>query len=386
MRFLTPLRRQPSGLASATLLIILALPVLAHAQDTTFQPRTIIGGYGEIHFQNSTLPDSTGHVTLARFVLYLGHAFTDRITFHSEVEVEDAKVEGGGSKGELEIEQAYIDYRFSDPFTLRAGLVLLPIGIINELHEPPTFNGVERPLYDQLVIPTTWREIGVGFTGRIPGVEGLSYKAYLVNGLRAEGFTGDLGIREGSGEGQDANFGNAALTGRLEWGHGGLRLGGSTYYGGSAANTPGLGIGLFAAPVFLVAADARLDLGAFAFRGEAGNTTVRDAAAINTAFGNSVGQRIAGWSLEGAWNTLSVLAPGSTQRLALFARYDQADTHAEVPEGTPRDGAFNRNTTTLGLTWKPIAGLAFKADYQFRRNAAAYFEDETVNLGLGWQF
>ncbi|HTO73215.1 MAG TPA: porin [Gemmatimonadales bacterium] len=372
------------AIASAALLAF--APTELRAQDSADQPRTVVGGYGEIHYQNSSLPDSTGHVNLARFVLYLGHSFNERITFRSEVEVEDARVEGGGGKGELEIEQAYIDYRFSDPFTLRAGLVLIPAGIINELHEPPTFNGVERPLYDQLVIPTTWREIGVGLAGRIPQVEGLAYRAYFVNGLRSEGFTGAEGIREGSGEGQDANFANAALTGRLEWVHSGLRLGTSAYYGGSAANTPGLGTGLFAAPVFLIAADARYDIGAFAFRGEAGNMTIRDAAAINAFFANSVGDRIAGFYLEGAWNALSLLAPSSTQRLAVFARYDKADTHASVPDGTPRNGAYNRNTTTLGLTWKPISGLAFKGDYQLRRNAAHFLEDETVNLGLGWQF
>ena len=373
MRSPNPAAQRSVARTIGLLALIIPIPAAAWAQDSTFQPRTVVGGYGEIKFRNSSLPDSSGHVDLARFVLYLGHTFTDRITFRSEIEVEHARVEGGSSKGELEIEQAYIDYRFSDPFTMRAGLVLIPAGIINELHEPPTFNGVDRPLYDQLVIPTTWREIGVGLTGRIPVVEGLSYKAYLVNGLRAEGFTGAEGIREGSGEGQDANFANAALTARLEWSHAGLRLGGSTYYGGSANNTPGLGTGLFAAPVFLIAADARYDIGSFAFRGEAGNMTVRDAAAINAFFSNSVGKRIAGWYLEGAWNALSVLAPGSTQRLNLFARYDKADTHAEVPEGTPRNGAFNHNTATLGVTWKPISGLAFKGDYQLRRNAAKYF-------------
>ncbi|HKV73080.1 MAG TPA: porin [Gemmatimonadales bacterium] len=383
------MRLYKAALLRCTSLLAIAFltlsPRFLAAQDSD-QPRTVVGGYGEIQYQNSSLPDSTGHVNLARFVLYLGHSFNERITFRSEVEVEDARVEGGGSKGELEIEQAYIDYRLSDPFTLRAGLVLIPAGIINELHEPPTFNGVERPLYDQLVIPTTWREIGVGLAGRIPPVEGLAYRAYFVNGLRAEGFTGAEGTREGSGEGQDANFANAALTGRLEWAHSGLKIGTSAYYGGSAANTPGLGTGLFAAPVFLIAADARYDVGAFAFRGEAGNMTIRDAAAINAFFNNSVGDRIAGWYLEGAWNALSALAPSSTQRLALFARYDQADTHASVPDGTPRNGAYNRNTTTLGITWKPISGLAFKGDYQLRRNAAHFLEDETMNLGLGWQF
>lgn len=350
------------------------------------EARTTLGGYGEIHYTNTNLSGVPATVNLARFVIYLGHAFNDRITLRSELELEDARVEGGKPGGEVSLEQAYVDYRFSDPFTLRTGLVLMPLGIINELHEPPTFNGVDRPLYDLLVIPTTWREIGIGFDGRIPSVQGLAYRAYLVNGLSAEGFSGELGTREGSGEGQFASVANAGVTGRVEWGRPGLKLGVSFWYGGSAGPDSSLGTGLFAAPVFFLTADARYDIGPFAFRGEAGNVSITDAAAINAAYGNEVGSRIAGWYLEAAWNALSVLAPHSVQRLALFARYDQANTQAAVPTGTIQNGAFDRRTATFGLTWKPIPGLAFKGDYQLRRNAAGFLEDDALNLGIGWQF
>jgi hypothetical protein len=350
------------------------------------EARTTLGGYGEIHYTNSDLPGVPAEVTLARFVLYVGHSFNDRITFRSELELEDAKIEGGELGGELALEQAYIDYRFSDPFTLRTGLVLMPMGIINEWHEPTTFNGVDRPLYDRIIVPTTWREIGVGVDGKIPPVQGLAYRAYLVSGLDAAEFSGATGVRGGRPSGQESSFANIGLTARVEWGRPDLKVGLSTWYGGSAGLDSTLGTNPFSAPVFFLTADVRYEIGAFAFRGEAGNVSIPDAEAINAVYGNDVGSRIAGWYLEGAWNALSVLAPQSTQRLALFVRYDQANTQASVPSGIPQNGAYDHQTTTVGVTWKPVSGLAFKGDYQLRRNTADFLEDNAVNLGLGWQF
>src|SRR5207244_3752831 len=107
------------------------------AQD---EESTTIGGYGEVHYTNATGPDTPGKVDVKRFVVFLAHNFNERVAFRSELEVEDTKVEGGEAGGEVALEQVYLDYRFSPAFTLRAGLVLPPIGIINETHEPPTFN------------------------------------------------------------------------------------------------------------------------------------------------------------------------------------------------------------------------------------------------------
>jgi len=350
------------------------------------QQSTTIGGYGEVHYSNSNSPGSAGVIDLARFVLYVGHSFNDRISLRSELEVEDAKVAGGENGGEVSVEQAFIDYKFGEPATLRAGLVLMPMGIINEVHEPPTFNGVDRPLYDDIVIPTTWRELGAGMAGSIPGVQGLVYRAYLVNGLKAEGFSGVDGLRDGRQEGQNASFANVALSGRVEWARPGLKLGLSGYYGGSANNAPTLGTGAFAAPVFIGAIDGRSEIGAFQFRGEAATESISDAAAINALYGNAVGSRIAGWYLEAGWNALRLLARNSSHHLIVFGRYEQDDTHAAVPSGTPRNPALDRRVTTLGLTWKPISQLAFKGDYQFRRNAAHQLEDDVLSLGVGWMF
>ena len=350
------------------------------------QERTTVGGYGEVHYTNPTGPNTPAVVNVARFVVYLAHNFNDRLTFRSELEVEDAKIEGGKAGGEVGLEQVYLDYRLSDALTVRSGLVLTPIGIINETHEPPTFNGVDRPGFDHDVIPTTWREIGVGAVGTIPGGSGLAYRVYLVNGLKADGFDAAEGIRGGRQEGQNASFANPSFTGRLEWARPGVKIGGSFWYGGSADTNTAIGTGTFAAPVALVSADARLDFGALALRGVIANISIGDAEAINAAFGNSVGSRIAGGYLEGAYDVLRVLAPASSQKLSAFVRYERYDTQAEVPAGVTRDRSLARRITTLGLTYKPTWNVAFKGDYQLVRNAAGVGEHDVLSFGVGYQF
>src|SRR5947208_295740 len=297
------------------------------------QERTTLGGYGEVHYTNATGPATPGAVNFARFVAYLAHTFSDRIALRSEVELEDAKVEGGKAGGEVGLEQAYLDYRLTDWLTLRTGLVLVPVGIINETHEPPTFHGVNRPAVDHDLLPTTWREIGVGAVGAVPGVTGVSYRVYLVNGLRADGFSAGEGIREGRQEGRQASFANPSVTGRLEWARPGLKIGGSFWYGGTADTNTAVGSGTFGAPVALVSADARFEAGPFALRAVVANISVSDAQAINAAYGQSVGSRIAGGYLEAAYNLLRLLAPASSQKVNAFVRHERYDTQASVPAG-----------------------------------------------------
>jgi hypothetical protein len=363
-----------------------APPLVAQQADDADEERTTIGGYGEVHFQNASGPQTPGVVNVARFVLFLSHQFNDRLAFRSELEVEDTKVAGGEPGGEVALEQVYLDYMLSPAATIRAGLVLPPIGILNETHEPPTFNGVERPGFDHDVIPTTWRDIGIGLVGSIPGRSGVSYRVYLLNGLLASGFSGEEGIRAGRQEGREASFANPSITGRLEWARPGLRVGGSFWYGGSANQEPALGDGSFDNAVALVSADARYDTGPFSFRGVVANISVADADAINDAFGGQVGSRIAGGYLEGAYNVLAALAPTTTQRLDAFVRHERYNTQAGVPDNVTRDDALARRITTFGLTYKPLYNVVFKGDYQLRRNKAGVGQDQLVNLGVGYQF
>jgi hypothetical protein len=360
---------------------LLSIPLLAQDSETTS-----IGGYGEVHYTNATGPNTPGVINVRRFVVYLAHSFSEHLSVRSELELEDAKLEGGQAGGEVALEQLYLDYLLSPAFTLRAGLVLPPVGILNEVHEPPTFNGVERPSFDQAVLPTTWRELGIGAVGALPGASGLSYRLYLVNGLKAAGFDAVSGIRGGRQEGKEASFANPSLTGRLEWVRPGLRLGGSFWYGGSANQDPALGTGSFDNAVALISADARYDRGPLMFRGVLANISIADAEAINAAYGGQVGSRIAGGYVEAAYNVLSLLAPASAQRLNAFLRYEHFDTQAAVPAGVVKDESLARRITTMGLSYKPLYNVVFKGDYQLQRAKAGLGEGELLSLGVGYQF
>lgn len=369
---------------SQTLVLLLAAVVTwmpAAAQEST-----TVGGYGEIHYTNQSGRNTPAEINFRRFIVYLSHTFNDRLGFRSELELEDAKVEGGSPGGEVALEQAFLDYRLSERVTLRTGMVLPPLGIINETHEPPTFNGVDRPAFDRDVIPTTWRELGIGVVGTLPLGEGLGYRLYLVNGLRADGFSDVEGVRGGRQEGRDATFANPSLTGRLEWVRPGLRVGGSFWYGGTTAGDTLLGTGSFDAPVTMVSADGRYERGGASLRGVIATIGVGDADQINARYGSAVGSRISGGYLEGAYNLLHPLAPRSTQRLSAFVRHERFDTHAKVPTGTTRNPELARRITTFGLTYKPTWNTAFKGDYEIRRTAAGTAEGETLRLGVGYQF
>lgn len=367
------------GLYACALLSAVAVPLAA-------QESTTLGGYGEIHYTNPSGRNTPAEINLRRFVVYLAHTFTDRLAFRSELELEDAKIEGGSSGGEVALEQAFLDYRLSDRITLRTGLVLAPVGIINETHEPPTFNGVDRPAFDHDVIPTTWRELGLGVVGTLPLAEGLSYRFYLVNGLRADGFADAEGVRGGRQEGREASFANPSVTGRLEWVRPGLRLGGSFWYGGTTAGDTLLGTGSFDAPVTVLSADGRYERDGVSLRGVIATIAVGDAEQINALYASSVGSRISGGYLEGAYDLLRVLVPQSAQRLNAFVRHERYDTHAGLPAGTTRNPELARRITTFGLAYKPTWNTAFKGDYEVRRTAAGTAEGETLRLGVGYQF
>src|SRR6185295_18797550 len=191
--------------AHSLLLLLLAWP--AFAQTAPAEPRqtqrTSLSGYMDFHYNNPEFADAT--LDFHRFVLLVTHSFTDRIRFVGELELEHALVEGGEEKGELELEQAYVDFLFSRGFNVRAGMVLMPVGIINERHEPPVYYGVERPFVDTVIIPTTWFETGVGIHGEVG--RGWRYRGFVTAPLNAAEFSAEEGVREGVQHGSRANAG-----------------------------------------------------------------------------------------------------------------------------------------------------------------------------------
>jgi hypothetical protein len=351
-----------------------------------------VGGYGEIIYQNFSTTRQDGSpsnltpvVDVARAVLYFGYKFDDHFVFNSELEFEHA-VTASDKDGEAEVEFAYLDWMGpSKAFNLRAGLVLIPVGLINQLHEPPVFLGSLRPDVETVILPSTWREIGVGGWG---DVGPFSWRLYVVNGLDASRYAAD-GLREGSQEGSLALVRSFAVTGRLDYtGLPGILAGASFFTGNSGQGqvTPS-GESFAGRTTFL---DLHLDArwrGA-QFRAVWARSTVGNAAAIdemnNLEGDESVGSRQEGWYVEAGFDVFS-LVPRSRMSLIPFARVEAYDTQAAVPAGYARNPEFDARVVTVGANFKPIPQIVIKADGQWRRNAA-YTGIKQFNVALGYEF
>ena len=348
-----------------------------------FEPKTTVGGYGELHYHE---PDGSqrGVLDLTRFVIYLSHDFNEKLSFRSEMEIEHTKIEAGDPHGgEVAIEQAFLEYRLHKDIGLRAGVLLLPVGLTNLYHEPPTFNGVERPAVEQFIIPTTWRESGAGMFGT--PADGLSYQLYVVAGLDAEGFSAGNGIRDGRQEALESNPANPSLTGRVDYSPIlGLMLGGSFFIGNSAADHDSIGN----AAISMWSGDVRYSVDRFNFKAVGTIAAVGETNKINAKFGNGVADRIFGYYVEGAYNILPLLCSETEQELNTFVRYERYNTQAAVT-GFPIMNRYNRNDVVLGSTYKPTYNTAFKLDYTFqnnRENAGANKNTGQLNLGIGYYF
>jgi len=349
------------------------------------------GGYGELTLNAVQHAPDGPVVDLRRFVLYFGHNFSDRLRFYSEVEVEHA-VSSADDQGEVEIEQAFLDGLLGRRLNLRGGLVIMPVGIINVYHEPPTFNGVDRPDVDTLVIPSTWREPSVGIFGELS--QGLRYQLYLVNGMNATGFTAESAIREGHQEAQLARASDWGFVARLDWEP---RLGtvvGLSGYRATSGNRLRDTVG--SVPVTLLEADVRTRMGGLSARAEVAVLTIGDAAALNTALANEatdmgltapapIAQRSQGGYLELGYDLLRLVVPGSTQSVTLFGRFDYADTQASMPAGYMADPTLRRTTYTSGLVYRPIQQIGLKLDYR-RHTFGAGDSHNELATAITWMF
>ena len=323
------------------------------------------GGYGELTLNAPGNGEAV--IDLRRVVLFFGHDFTDRIRFYSEVEVEHA-VSSADDQGEVEIEQAYLDGLLDRRVNLRAGLILMPVGIVNVYHEPPSFNGVDRPDVDQVVIPSTWREPGFGIFGALG--ESVRYQLYVVNGFNANGFTAESAIREGHQEAQLAHAGDFGAVARLDYEPVLGTVIGASAYVATAGNTLADAVG--SVPVSLFEIDARTRWHAFTARAELAFLFIGDADKLSAALANGTEEQMAagpissqsrGGYLELGYDLLS-LGPPTEQSLTAFGRFDYADTQADVPAGFEARLEFRRYTGTFGLVWRPIPQIAIKADYR----------------------
>ena len=320
---------------------------------------TSIGGYAEMHYNGGRKDE----IDLHRFVLFVEHQFTDDIWFFSEVEIEHT-VAGEGQKGVAQLEQAFVEFDLAAKQKAQAGLFLLPIGILNETHEPPTYYGVERNNVEVNIIPTTWWEGGAQVLGELGG--GFSYNAAVHSGLDVA-TTGANAFRPRNGRQKvaEAPANDPAVTARLRWnGMAGVELGVSGQYQNditqNAADTE----------AFLIETHADIQRGPWGLRALYARWDIDGAAA--KALGRDEQY---GWYAEPSYKF-----PVPVGEIGLFARYSRWDNNA----GDNRDSKFDQ--TQIGMNFWPNPGVVLKADYQFDDAPASTAEDDRLNLGIGVQF
>ena len=346
------------------------------------ETRLPVAGYMDAHFNKER--GEPGQLDFHRFVLLFGHSFSSRVKFWSEVELEHAFVEGGEPSGELELEQAYLDFLIKPYFNLRGGMLLTPMGILNERHEPPAFNGVERTQVETVIIPTTWFDMGFGATGDLG--RGFRYRAYVMAGLDATLFDAEEGLRGGRQKGFFSSFRNPAKVARLEYtGAPNLTLGASFYTGHAGFNLESVN-----PRVDIFNLDARYRFDRFGIRGLFANNWVSRAGQLNTALERQTGvnpnvaSQMRGYYIE---PEVHVFPQYWRHALAIFTRYEKFNTQQEMPQGFVMLPQFDRSAWVVGTTYRPVPDVAVKFDYIFNRNASQVVTPrDSINLGLGWWF
>jgi hypothetical protein len=342
-----------------------------------------ISGYMDFHFNKPT-DGSPPILDFHRFVLLFTHRFSDRVRFVSELELEHGVVEGLEEGGELELEQAYLDFLVTPALNLRAGMLLVPVGLINERHEPPVFHGVERPFVDTVIVPTTWFDVGAGIHGNLP--RGFRYRTYVMAPLDATAFSAEEGLRGAAQHGSEAQVRDVAYTGRLEYvGVRGLQAGISFWRGDTSFNVPRIHT-----HVGLYELDARLSVGRLETRGQHAHVFIGGAGALNDALGRLIGidpniaEQLRGSYLEASYRFLPATAPHDA---AVFVRYENFDTQYRMPQGSIKLPQFDRDAWVVGATYWVDPDVAIKMDYSHVRSGSSVVPaPSSFNVGLGWWF
>ena len=352
-----------------------------------------IGGYGQIDY-NRTINDDLNYnakLDVHRLVTFLGYNFNEKTSFVSELEFEHVV--------EVYVEQAFLSHNIRDNFSINAGLMLIPMGIQNLYHEPPTFNGVERTNVDKYIVPTTWREMGASVNGRIMD-NTLSYELMLVNGFNGydgEGvFSGNKGLRSGRQKGAESYMTAPDFASRFSYvGIPNLNLGLSTYFGESestayngldlsdknavaSADSTIIGINM-------MGIDGRYQKGALQLRGQYIVADLSNTNQYNTFTGKDLGSKMLGYYAEAGYNLLS--EKETNNELIAFARYENYNTHKEVEEGgISINSNYDRKDVIIGLGLKLAKGAMFKIDYQIQSNGNSNPRTDQINIGTAVWF
>jgi hypothetical protein len=362
-------------------------PASPFANSNPESPATTIFGYGELNYQNYTRNHQQTQADLARAVIGLGHRFDENTRFVSEFEWEHA-VTSANDSGESEVEQFYIEHSFTPKLAGRAGLFLIPSGMLNTAHEPTQYFGVTRNFVETAIIPTTWREGGIALTG-VTDFD-LAWDVGVTTGFNLakwdpnseEGKASPLGsIHQ---ELSLARAANLSAYGALNWrGYPGLLVGGSVFYGKAGQDQPDFPSQ--DAAVTLAEAHVRFTPGPFDFQALYAHGHISDTAPYNeTIVGTPtpIPEDFYGWYVQGAWYAWT----GGDYQLVPFVNYQRFSTGSRyatlsaalTPAPLPTEGV-----TTLGASLYVTPNIVFKADYQWFQVAR---DQNRLQLGLGLNY
>jgi hypothetical protein len=346
-----------------------------------------IGGYGETFVSFYPDQDRDNIADFVRLVLYFGYKFTDRIIFNSEIEFEHAFIGEetvSASSGEVALEFAYLDIRIVEPASLRTGLLLIPMGWLNEQHEPPTYFGNRRPETERRIIPTTWRSLGAGFYGEI--FPGVVYRTYGVTAFNATGFS-DEGFRGGRQQGDRELANDWAWTGRIDYDRvPGLIVGAAWWWGNNAQGIPFAGQDVNA-NLFMYDLHVQFQWRGLWLRGLFVQGFLQDADALTLAGDPDEPIPEMVWGIYGeiAYNVLPLIWPNTRQSVEPFFRYEHINTQAKAPSGFTPNEAQNQDIIYAGVSYKPIPNVVFKGDYRNVNPKSGDTVNE-FNLGFGFNF
>lgn len=348
------------------LIVAFTLTKTLSAQEFEFfEPKTTIAGYGELHYNSEKIGDAASKSIwdFHRFVLFFGHSWSEKWSFKSEVELEHNFVKNG--QGELELEQAYVNYHHSDLFGFNVGVILPSIGLINEFHEPPLFFGTERPVYHNLIIPTTWFGSGASIYGNY---NGFDYRVTIFETLNSDKFSLSQGIRSGRMKGFKPDASRFLYSVKLDYlNFPGLKVGGSFSFNNAKGDTTSIDV----------------TIAEFHAKYEANNlTAVFEFGNINYNTGELRASR--GYYFDLGYNIASFF--NLNTKICPFVRYSDINTAAETLSGGDSEKLYHFTEWMVGLDIKPIQQVVFKVDYSEQTRKLDDRKSKFINFGVGYMF
>lgn len=351
-----------------------------------------LGGYGEFYFAAPIeQTDETGAMNTAdyyRFISYFGYKFSDSIVMNTEIEYEHATTSGNfaGSGGSISVEFAYLDFLLDPRFNVRAGNLLVPVGFVNEMHEPPFYRGNFRPELERSIIPSTWRELGVGAHGRL--TDELRYTAYVLNGLNAAKFGTD-GVRSGRQNGNRALWEDVAGVLNLAWepnAQYGLAASGLLGQADQNRLVDSMG-GTLDVTHWVAEAHGFVSHRGFHARALVAMSGIDGAAELSVLNAKTIPESQLGWYLDLAYDVAPhLLGRSTTVRVSPWVRYEQFDLQREVGEGFERDRTLDRQLLTVGVDFAPHPQVVLKGEYVHFDNAGDAVESDEIRVGAGFVY